>query len=62
MKTTVTVKAIDPQLPSITVTTQDGRSVTRKIEDKKNLEGVKVGDRIDITYTQALIANLERAN
>jgi Cu/Ag efflux protein CusF len=62
MKTTVTVKAIDPQLPSITVTTQDGRTVTRKIEDKKNLEGVKVGDRIDITYTQALIANLERAN
>jgi Cu/Ag efflux protein CusF len=62
MKTTVTVKAIDPQLPSITVTTQDGRTVTRKIEDKKNLEGVMVGDRIDITYTQALIANLERAN
>jgi Cu/Ag efflux protein CusF len=62
MKTTVTVKAVDPQLPSITVTTQDGRSVTRKIEDKKNLEGVKVGDRIDITYTQALIANIERAN
>ena len=35
--------------------------MTRKIEDKKNLEGVKVGDRIDITYTQALIANIERA-
>jgi hypothetical protein len=62
MKTTVTVKAIDPQLPSITVTTEDGRTVTRKIEDKKNIEGVAVGDRIDITYTQALIANLERAN
>jgi hypothetical protein len=61
-KTTVTVKAIDAQIPSITVTTQDGRTVTRKIEDKKNLEGVAVGDRIDITYTQALLANIERAN
>jgi Cu/Ag efflux protein CusF len=61
-RTTVTVKAIDAQIPSITVTTEDGRTVTRKIEDKKNLEGVSVGDRIDITYTQALLANIERTN
>jgi Cu/Ag efflux protein CusF len=60
-KMTVTVKAIDPKLPSITVTTPDGRTVTRKIENKKNLEGVKVGDQIDITYTQSLLTALERA-
>jgi Cu/Ag efflux protein CusF len=60
-KTTVTVKAIDPAVPSITVTTADGRTVTRKIEDKKNLEGVKVGDRIDITYTEAIATSVERA-
>jgi len=58
---TVTVKAVDPNLPSITVTTQDGRTVTRKIEDKKNIEGVKAGDRIDITYTQALLVSAEPA-
>lgn len=52
---TVTVKAIDPAVPSITVTTPDGLTFTRKIEDRKNLEGVKPGDRIDITYSQALL-------
>jgi hypothetical protein len=60
-KMTVTVKAIDPKLPSVTVTTPDGRTVTRKVEDRKNLEGVKVGDMIDITYTRALVTALERA-
>jgi len=60
-KMTVTVKAIDPALPSITVTTPDGRTVTRKVEDKKNLEGVNVGDLIDITYTLALLTSVERA-
>ena len=58
VNTTVTVKALDPSVPSITVTTQDGRTVTRKIEDKKNLEGVKVGDRISITYTEALLVSV----
>jgi Cu/Ag efflux protein CusF len=57
----VTVKAVDPAVPSITVSTADGRTVTRKIRDKKNLEGVKPGDRIDITYTQALVVNAESA-
>lgn len=27
----------------------------------KNLEGVKPGDNIDITYTQALLTSIERA-
>ena len=60
-KRTVTVKAIDPAVPSVTVATSDGRTVTRKVEDKKNLTGIKVGDVIDITYTRALLASLERA-
>jgi Cu/Ag efflux protein CusF len=59
-KRTVTVKAVDPAVPSITVTTEDGRTVSRRIEDKKNLEGVKAGDKIDITYTQALLTSIEK--
>ena len=58
---TVTVKAVDVKAPSITVTTPDGRTLTRKIGDAKNLEGVNPGDRIDITYTQALVVNAEAA-
>jgi Cu/Ag efflux protein CusF len=60
-KATVTVKAVDPAVPSITVTTADGRTVTRKIENKKNIEGVKAGDKIDITFTRALVTSVENA-
>jgi Cu/Ag efflux protein CusF len=59
-KMTVTVKAIDPALPSVTVTTPDGRTVTRKVENKKNIEGLKVGDQVDITYTRAVLTQVER--
>ena len=59
-KMTVTVKSIDPAVPSITVATSDGRIVTRKIEDKKHLANVKAGDQIDITYTRALLLSIER--
>jgi len=58
VKTTVTVKSVDPAVPSITVLTDDGRTVTRKIEDKKNLEGVKPGDKLDITYTEAVLMSI----
>ena len=60
-KMTVTVKSIDQSMPSITVTTPDGRTVTRKVEDKKNLEGVNVGDMIDVTYTRAVLLSIDRA-
>jgi Cu/Ag efflux protein CusF len=59
LTTTVEVLAIDQKLPSITVKTADGRTVTRKVENRKNLEGVKVGDKIDITYTQAAVLEIE---
>jgi Cu/Ag efflux protein CusF len=59
--TTVTVKTIDVNAPSITVVTADGRTLTRKIADKKNLEGVSPGDKIDITYTQAVVVSAEPA-
>jgi Cu/Ag efflux protein CusF len=61
LTTTVTVKAVDPAVPSITVTTADGRTVTRKIENKKNLEGIKAGDKLDLTYTQAVLVNVEHS-
>lgn len=56
---TVTVKAVDMNAPSITVAAADGRTMTRKIADKKNLEGIKPGDLLDITYTQSLLVSAE---
>jgi len=57
---TVTVKAIDTNMPSITVTTPDGRTVSRRVENKANLNGLKVGDKIDVVYTEALLADVQR--
>jgi Cu/Ag efflux protein CusF len=57
--TTVTVKAVDMNVPSITVVTAEGRTLTRKVAEKKNLEGVKPGDQIDITYSQAVVVSAE---
>jgi hypothetical protein len=51
---TVTIQAIDMKIPSVTIKMDDGTVSSFKVEDKKNLEGVKVGDRVQITYTQAL--------
>jgi hypothetical protein len=59
--TTVTVEAIDPAAPSVTVRTADGHKTTAMIEDKKNLEGLKVGDKVDITFTEALMVTVESA-
>jgi Cu/Ag efflux protein CusF len=56
---TVTVKAVDAAKGTITVTAADGRTMHRVVQNKKNLEGVKVGDKIDITYAQALLLNAE---
>jgi hypothetical protein len=60
-KMTVTVNSVDTAVPSITVTTANGRVITRMVDDKKNLEGVKAGDRIEITYTQAVVTAVEDA-
>jgi hypothetical protein len=57
---TVEVTAIDPKTPSITVKTADGRTITRKVDNAKNLTGVKVGDKIDITYSQAALVNISK--
>ncbi len=56
---TVTVTAIDMNVPSVTIKMDDGSVSSFKVEDKKNLEGVKVGDRVQITYTQALAISVE---
>jgi hypothetical protein len=56
---TVTLKAIDAKVPSVTVVTEDGRTVSFKVEDKKNLQDVKVGDKVEITYTEAFMISVK---
>jgi Cu/Ag efflux protein CusF len=56
---TVTVKAIDPKVPSMTVETEDGNTLSFKVDDKKNIQNVKVGDRVEITYTAAVMITVK---
>jgi Cu/Ag efflux protein CusF len=61
MSATVTVNAIDTKAPSITVTSAEGRKMSFKVENPKNLEGVKVGDQVEVTYTAALVVSVAGA-
>jgi len=56
---TATIAAIDQSVPSITFTGPNGWKYSSRVEDKKALEKVKVGDRLDITWTEALILSVE---
>jgi hypothetical protein len=61
VKATVTVVSVDKAVPSITLKTADGYTVTRKVQDAKYLENVAPGDKIDITYTEAMLVTVEPA-
>jgi hypothetical protein len=59
--TAVTVKAVDTNVPSLTVVTAAGLTETWKIADRKNLEGVAPVDRIEMTYTKGVVVAAEPA-
>jgi Cu/Ag efflux protein CusF len=59
MTATVTVQAINLKIPSVTIAKDDGSWTSFKVDNKKNLEGVKAGDRVQITYTQALAIGVQ---
>lgn len=61
MTATVTIQAIDPKVPSVTIKSDKGRVMSFRVQDAKNLEGYKVGDTVEITYTQALAVSVEPA-
>lgn len=56
---TATITAIDPAVPSITFTGPRDWKYSSRVEDKKLLAKVKVGDKVDITWTAALLISLE---
>ena len=58
---TATITAIDPTTPSITFTGPSGFKYTSKVQDTEALAKVKVGDKVDIVWTEAMLLSLERA-
>jgi hypothetical protein len=57
----VTITAIDPTIPSVTFKGPAGEIKTIKIKDPQKLNGVKVGDVVDITYTEAIAIKVDPA-
>lgn len=57
---TATITAIDRKGHTVTIKGPGGRTETIKVKDPKNLDAVKVGDLVDITYTQALVVSLDK--
>lgn len=58
---TVLITAIDPTVPTITFKGPAGNTRTIKVRHPEKLEGVKVGDTVEITYTEAFAIKVEEA-
>ena len=57
---TATITAIDKKAHTVTIKGPEGNTETVKARNPKNLEKVKVGDLVEITYTQALAISLDK--
>lgn len=54
VRVTATISAIDAAKSSVTLTGPRGNAFPVKVKDPSRLEGLKVGDAVDVTYTEAL--------
>jgi ribosome maturation factor RimP len=57
---TATITAIDKKAQTVTIKGPDGTTETVKARNPKNLDAVKVGDLVEITYTRALAIALDK--
>jgi ribosome maturation factor RimP len=57
---TATIVDIDKKAQTATIKGPEGNTVTVKARDPKNLDKLKVGDNVDITYTEALAISLDK--
>ena len=58
---TATITAVDRKAHTVTIKGPGGNVETVKARDPKNLERVKAGDLVEITYTRALAIALDKA-
>ena len=56
---TATITALDPKVPSITLSGPNKWTYSARIEDRKVLGQVKVGDKVDLTWTEALLLEFD---
>jgi Cu/Ag efflux protein CusF len=58
---TVEITAIDKEAPSVTVKGPGGETKTVMVKDPRKLEGVSVGDTVDLTYVETVALSVEKA-
>jgi len=58
---TATIDAIDASVPSISLKGPRGWAYASRVQDRKALEQVAVGDRVDITWTEAVLVSVAPA-
>jgi hypothetical protein len=58
---TVAITAIDPTVPSVTFQGPAGNTRTIKVLHPEKLEGVSVGDTVELTFTEALAIKVVEA-
>ena len=56
---TATITQLDPAIPSITFSGPNGWKYSSKVADKEAIKKVKVGDKVDITWTEAVLIAVE---
>ena len=56
----VTVEAVDMKAPSLRVKGPQGRVVTMTVADPKQLQNLKAGDTVDLTYFESLLVKVGR--
>lgn len=54
-----TITAIDQSVPSITFSGPNGWTYSSRVQDREALAKVKVGDKVDITWTEATLISVE---
>jgi hypothetical protein len=57
---TGTITAVDRKAQTVTIKGPKGNQETVKVKNPKNLEGVKVGDMVELTYAQAFAVSLDK--
>jgi len=58
---TVIITAIDPKAPSVTFKGPQGNTRTITVQHPEKLEGVSVGDTVELTFTEAFAIKVEAA-
>jgi hypothetical protein len=56
---TATITAIDPKIPSISLSGPNNWKYSSRIADRDVLKQIKVGDKLDITWTEAVLISAE---